>query len=71
MSLTLSDVSDVVFQELFGPIVKHLGYEYSESESVDTKELRTRAITQAALAGDQEWVPYTRITESVLTQWHV
>lgn len=37
---------------LFVPVVKRLGYEYSPSESVDISQLRTRAVGQAAVAGD-------------------
>ncbi|EMD34526.1 hypothetical protein CERSUDRAFT_86618 [Gelatoporia subvermispora B] len=43
-------------RELFSPLAKRLGFEYSDSESVDTHELRTLAISQAARAGDQEVV---------------
>ncbi|KAG1832677.1 hypothetical protein EV424DRAFT_1627020 [Suillus variegatus] len=43
---------NVFRRELFAPIVKRLGYEYSPSESVDISQLRTRAIGQAAVAGD-------------------
>ncbi len=57
------------FKSLFGPIVKRLGYEYSEAESVDTRELRTRAITQAALAGDKECVePFSIFVHGGLSQ---
>lgn len=38
------------------PIVKRLGFDYSASESVDDRELRTIAITQAADAGDESYV---------------
>ncbi|KAG9318425.1 peptidase family M1-domain-containing protein [Chiua virens] len=40
-------------RNLFRPIVDKLGYVYSPSESVDISRLRTRAIGQAATAGDQ------------------
>ncbi|KAK7693087.1 hypothetical protein QCA50_002652 [Cerrena zonata] len=40
-------------KEFFVPIVKRLGYEYSETEDVSVKELRTRAIMQAAEAGNE------------------
>ncbi|KAJ8587988.1 hypothetical protein M405DRAFT_277524 [Rhizopogon salebrosus TDB-379] len=43
---------DAFRRALFVPIVKRLGYEYSPSESVDISQLRTRAIGQAAVAGD-------------------
>jgi aminopeptidase 2 len=39
---------------LYAPLIKRLGYEYSESDSADTTLLRTRAIHHAALAKDQE-----------------
>ncbi|KAL4067568.1 leucyl aminopeptidase [Scleroderma citrinum] len=37
---------------LFTPLVKRLGYEYTPSDSADVSQLRTRAIEQAASAGD-------------------
>lgn len=40
------------------PIVKRLGYEYHAEESVDDRELRTVAITQAVRAGDEAYVHY-------------
>ncbi|OBZ75470.1 Aminopeptidase 1 [Grifola frondosa] len=40
--------------ELFVPIVHRLGFEYSDDESVDTRQLRTKAIEQAAAGGDKE-----------------
>lgn len=43
-------------QGLFGPIVDRLGYVYSPSEPVDISQLRTKAIGQAAAAGDQAYV---------------
>ncbi len=33
-------------------MVERLGYEYPQGESVDTQQLRTTAIDQAANAGD-------------------
>ncbi|KAI6039016.1 hypothetical protein EDC04DRAFT_2879735 [Pisolithus marmoratus] len=39
-------------RDLFVPLVKRLGYEYSSTDSVDTSQLRTRAIEQAGNAGD-------------------
>ncbi|KAJ8084691.1 Aminopeptidase 2 mitochondrial [Marasmius tenuissimus] len=39
-------------RSLFNPLVKKLGFDYSESESVDTKQLRTCAIENAASAGE-------------------
>ncbi|THH28050.1 hypothetical protein EUX98_g6135 [Antrodiella citrinella] len=39
-------------RKLFVPIVKRLGYDYPDCESVDDSLLRTRAVTVAALAGD-------------------
>ncbi|KIJ69473.1 hypothetical protein HYDPIDRAFT_24310 [Hydnomerulius pinastri MD-312] len=41
---------------LFKPIVDKLGHEYSPSESVDISQLRTRAVGQAAAAGDEDVV---------------
>ncbi|KIK95297.1 hypothetical protein PAXRUDRAFT_140992 [Paxillus rubicundulus Ve08.2h10] len=41
---------------LFGPVVDRLGFVYSPSDSADISQLRTRAVGQAALAGDQEVV---------------
>jgi len=40
-------------QELFVPLVEKLGYEYSNADSADTSLLRTLAISQAALAGNE------------------
>lgn len=45
-------------QVLYNPIIKRLGYEYSSDDSPSVTELRTRAITQAAQAGDAECVYY-------------
>lgn len=51
------------------PIVNRLGYEHQEGDSVDTQELRTEAINQAASAGDNMcvsrclgWSSFTLIT---------
>ncbi|OCH95247.1 hypothetical protein OBBRIDRAFT_788437 [Obba rivulosa] len=52
--LDVVDKLNELRRELFSPLVKRLGYEYSDSESVDTHELRTLAIGQASVAGDQE-----------------
>ncbi|TFY80729.1 hypothetical protein EWM64_g3287 [Hericium alpestre] len=41
-------------RNLFGPLVKRLGYTYPEGEDVDTTQLRTRAIESAAAAKDPE-----------------
>jgi hypothetical protein len=43
----------IVCKDLYRPIVQRLGYEKSEGESVDTTQLRARAITQAAAANDE------------------
>lgn len=43
-------------QNLFKPIVDRLGYVYLPSEPVDISQLRTKAIGQAAAAGDQAYV---------------
>ena len=43
-------------QNLFKPIVDRLGYVYLLSEPVDISQLRTKAIGQAAAAGDQAYV---------------
>ncbi|KZT03397.1 uncharacterized protein LAESUDRAFT_761974 [Laetiporus sulphureus 93-53] len=37
-----------ICRELFGPIVERVGFEYSDNDSADTRELRTLAITHAA-----------------------
>ncbi|KAI0933682.1 hypothetical protein AcV5_005768 [Taiwanofungus camphoratus] len=47
------DALNAFRRELFVPIVKRLGYEYSDDESVDVREMRTMAITQAAVANDE------------------
>lgn len=39
-------------RELFGPIVRRLGYEYTDDEPSATRELRTLAISAAATAGE-------------------
>ncbi|EGO21509.1 hypothetical protein SERLADRAFT_372157 [Serpula lacrymans var. lacrymans S7.9] len=39
-------------QSLYGPIAQRLGYDYAVDETADTTQLRTRAIEQAARAGD-------------------
>ena len=54
-------------QELFVPLVKKYGFEYSESDSYDVQQLRTTAIEQAAVAGDTWHVPSLRPRTSVLT----
>lgn len=41
-------------RSLFVPLVKKLGYEYSESDSADITQLRTTAISHAASAEDPE-----------------
>lgn len=41
-------------QALYNPIVHRLGFEYLDSDSADTTQLRTRAIHHAALAEDSE-----------------
>ncbi|KAI0713398.1 peptidase family M1-domain-containing protein [Earliella scabrosa] len=46
---------DAFRRELFVPLVKEYGFEYSESDSYDVQQLRTTAIQQAADAGDP-WV---------------
>ncbi|EUC58817.1 leucyl aminopeptidase [Rhizoctonia solani AG-3 Rhs1AP] len=38
---------------LLAPLVKKLGYEYKDSESPDVHELRTIAITQSAICGNE------------------
>ncbi|KAA1467279.1 leucyl aminopeptidase [Dentipellis sp. KUC8613] len=47
---------DAFRRKLFSPLVKKLGYEYPESDDADTRQLRTRAIEQAAQAEDPEVV---------------
>jgi aminopeptidase 2 len=47
-------------KNLFKPIVDRLGYVYLPSEPVDISQLRTRAIGQAAAAGDQAVVETLR-----------
>ncbi|KAK7693088.1 hypothetical protein QCA50_002653 [Cerrena zonata] len=43
-------------RDLFMPLVKKLGYNYEDNEDLQTRELRTLAITQAAEAGQPEVV---------------
>ena len=45
--------STLLSQDLFSPLVKELGFEYSDGESVDISQLRTKIIEQAAGAGDE------------------
>ncbi|KAK0503051.1 leucyl aminopeptidase [Armillaria luteobubalina] len=40
-------------RSLFVPLVKELGYDYSDGEATDIIRLRTTVITNAALAGDE------------------
>ncbi|KAI0806986.1 peptidase family M1-domain-containing protein [Fomes fomentarius] len=49
------DKLDAFRRELFVPLVKQYGFEYSESDSYDVQQLRTTAIEAAASAGDK-WV---------------
>ncbi|KAL0066570.1 Aminopeptidase 2 mitochondrial [Marasmius tenuissimus] len=46
------DSLDAFRRSLFAPLVKNLGYEYSDSDSVETTQLRTCAIEHALSAGD-------------------
>lgn len=50
-------------QDLFAPLIKELGFEYSEAESVDTRQLRTKIIEQAASAGNEAYVFSFRIVK--------
>ncbi|KAA1467278.1 leucyl aminopeptidase [Dentipellis sp. KUC8613] len=61
---------DAFRRKLFSPLVKKLGYEYLESDDADTKQLRTRAIEQAAQAEDPEVIKelQRRFAEYVATQ---
>ncbi|PCH38764.1 leucyl aminopeptidase [Wolfiporia cocos MD-104 SS10] len=43
-------------RKLFAPIAQRLGYEYVNGENVDIRQLRTLAIVQAAVAGDESVV---------------
>ncbi|THH32969.1 hypothetical protein EUX98_g1220 [Antrodiella citrinella] len=51
---------DALRRKLFVPVVKRLGYDYPEGESVDDSLLRTRAVSVAALAGDEDVVKELR-----------
>jgi len=44
--------SELLLQELFVPLVKRLGYEYSDSETPDISLLRTLAVGQSTNARD-------------------
>ncbi|KAH9942750.1 peptidase family M1-domain-containing protein [Amylocystis lapponica] len=48
----ITDPLDALRRELFGPIVARLGYEYPEDEPVETRQLRTLAISEAASGGE-------------------
>ncbi|KAK2460553.1 hypothetical protein APHAL10511_007023 [Amanita phalloides] len=54
------DKLNVFRRILFVPLVEKLGYEYNEGETPDSISLRTCAITQAALAGDERVVKELR-----------
>lgn len=45
-------------QALYNPLIQRLGYDYVDTDSADTTLLRTRAIHQAALAEDEEYIIY-------------
>ncbi|PFH48473.1 hypothetical protein AMATHDRAFT_65385 [Amanita thiersii Skay4041] len=51
---------DAFRRTLFMRLVEQLGYEHKDRESADTTMLRTCAITQAALAGDQRVIQELR-----------
>ena len=44
--------ADVLLQSLYSPLVKKLGYDYSETDSADTKQLRSLAISGGASSED-------------------
>ncbi|THH28051.1 hypothetical protein EUX98_g6136 [Antrodiella citrinella] len=56
----IKDKLDIFGRKLFVPIVKRLGYNYPEGESVDDSLLRTKAVTVAALAGDDDSIQELR-----------
>ncbi|KAF8603360.1 hypothetical protein BDV93DRAFT_523426 [Ceratobasidium sp. AG-I] len=47
-------------RHLFSPLVKKLGYEFSDDETPDVRQLRTLAITQSAIAGNEDVVKELR-----------
>ncbi|KDQ59543.1 hypothetical protein JAAARDRAFT_33120 [Jaapia argillacea MUCL 33604] len=47
------DLLDDFTRALFAPLVKRLGYVYSETDSADISQLRTKAISMAASANDE------------------
>ncbi|KAJ3554813.1 hypothetical protein NM688_g2912 [Phlebia brevispora] len=49
----ISEKLNAFRRELFAPLITRLGFEYPEGESVDTAQLRTKIIEQAANAGDE------------------
>ncbi|GJE96509.1 aminopeptidase [Phanerochaete sordida] len=49
---------DKFCRDLFGPIVKRLGTDYSEDEDIEVRQLRTAAIQRAARAGDSHVVDH-------------
>lgn len=53
--------SDRLFQSLFSPLVKKLGYDYPESEVIDTALLRTLVVGQALDAGDERFALHIKI----------
>lgn len=48
ISLPLTFIS----QSLYSPLVEKFGYDYADSDSADTKQLRTLAISGAAAGED-------------------
>lgn len=51
---SVRDALDKLTRDTFAPLVKKLGWEISDKDSSDTRELRTLAISSAARSGDQE-----------------
>ncbi|THH11180.1 hypothetical protein EW146_g8133 [Bondarzewia mesenterica] len=62
---TVIDKLNAFRRELYAPIVERLGFEYSDKDDVDTSQLRTRAIEQAAAAENPEYVPLFLLGPSV------
>ncbi|KAI0259094.1 leucyl aminopeptidase [Gloeopeniophorella convolvens] len=56
----INNLLDVFRRDLFVPLVKRLGFEYSSGEDPETTQLRTLAIVQAAEANDGATIQFLR-----------
>lgn len=54
----------ICFQSLYKPLVDKLGYDYSDEDSADTKQLRTLVVAGAANADEPSCVPTPSLPRS-------